>query len=156
MMTLRGPQGDALSVTYNAAFAQRERSLSRTMQPDITLEDLSSETLWILDAKFKSYALPGEEGSDINQMHAYRDAILSRSNRRTVAHAWCLYAGQARFPNREWITYGAEDGPVGALCLRPSSVSSHQNLRYLLAKWLTASPLPSARPAFPETVSAPR
>ncbi len=156
MITLRGPQGEALSVTYNAAFAQRERSLSRTMQPDITLEDLASETLWILDAKFKVYALPGEEGSDINQMHAYRDAILGRNGGRTVAHAWCLYAGLAHAPNRDRITYGTEDGPVGALCLRPGNEASHQNLHYLLAKWLAASPLPSAQPAFPETVSAPR
>ncbi len=109
------------------------------MQPDIALtEDGPEGRMWILDAKFKPYALPGEEGDDINQMHAYRDAIVDGNRRRCVAHAWCLYAGLAATPNRPQITYGGgETAIVGALCLRPGDSASFRNLRGLLASWLT-------------------
>ena len=145
---LAGPQGRRLSLIYNQTFAQGERSLSHAMQPDITLEDEASGRVWILDAKFKPYALPGEEGDDINQMHAYRDAIVDSEGRRCVAHAWCLYAGQVDIPNRASITYGGgENAPVGALCLRPGDAASFKNLSGLLASWLAQS----AQPAFPES-----
>ena len=144
---LVGPQGRRLSLTYNQTFAQGERSLSHTMQPDITVEDEIQGRLWILDAKFKPYTLPGEEGEDVNQMHAYRDAVVGVDGRRCVAHAWCLYAGQVDAPNRASITYGGgENAPVGALCLRPGDTASFRNLGDLLTSWLAQS----ARPAFPE------
>ena len=139
---LMGPQGRRLSLLYNQTFAQGERSLSRTMQPDIIIEDAASPSLWILDAKFKAYGLPGEEISDINQMHAYRDAILGPRGERTVAHAWCLYTGIADAPNPERISYGVSNGPVGALCLRPGSEGAFKNLCDLLAAWLTVEPPP--------------
>ena len=149
-LTLRTTGNKRLVLTYNPTFAEGRHSLSHTMQPDIVLS--SGDALWILDAKFKSYALPGDEGSDINQMHAYRDAIVDDAGRRTVVTAWCLYAGLADAPNRPRLTYGrAGDTAVGALCLRPGDSTTFTNLRGLLSDWLKEAP-PSAAPSpFPET-----
>jgi len=148
-VTLRSLEGRRLSLVYNQTFAEGRHSLSHAMQPDITLA--SDTDLWILDAKFKPYALGGEEGEDINQMHAYRDAIVDDSGRRVVARAWCLYAGRVDAPNRPDITYGrAEDAPVGALCLRPGDEAT-LTLRALLSGWLGAGPTTPARPASPRT-----
>jgi hypothetical protein len=149
-IVLRSESGQALSLTYNQAFAEGRESLSHTMQPDITISD--GERVWILDAKFKMYAEPGAEGADINQMHAYRDAIVDMQGTRNVAQAWCLYAGQAQSANRAQITYGRTvDTPVGALCLRPGSPETVNNLRGLLEHWLAAVPPKPVRQAFPET-----
>ena len=149
-VALRSPEGGRLSLTYNQTFAEGRHSLSHTMQPDITLT--SGDRLWVLDAKFKSYALGGEEGDDINQMHAYRDGIVGGSGRRSVARAWCLYVGQADGPNRSHLTYGrSEEAAVGALCLRPGDAGTFTNLCALLSSWLReASPTP-ARPESPGT-----
>ena len=152
---LRSPTGKRLSLTYNQTFAEGRQSLSHTMQPDIVLAE--GNRLWILDAKFKSYALPGDEGSDINQMHAYRDAIVDDLGKRTVARAWCLYAGQAGLPNRPRLTYGrADEAAVGALCLRPGGTETLTDLQALLTGWLrpdeTGAVPPSAvPPSFPGT-----
>ena len=144
-LALRSPSGRRLSLVYNQTFSQGDRSLSHAMQPDLTIT--SGETTWVLDAKFKPYALPGEEGEDINQMHAYRDAIVDAQGRRCVARAWCLYAGLTRSPNRPAITYGrSTDVPVGALCLRPGDAKTFNALRALLTAWLA-----SAVPESPET-----
>jgi len=152
-VSLCSPQGHRLTLTYNQAFQQGERSLSHMMQPDITItEEGATQTLWILDAKFKPYALPGEEGDDINQMHAYRDAIIDRDGQRCVARAWCLYTGLADFPNRARITYGnGENAIVGALCLRPGNSETLTNFRALLASWLGETPPTAAPPQCPET-----
>ena len=132
---LRSASGQALSLTYNQAFAEGCESLTHAMQPDITLSD--GERVWILDAKFKPYSEPGEEGEDINQMHAYRDAIVGAGGTRRVSAAWCLYAGLTATQNRAHITYGrGSDTPVGALCLRPGDAATHANLRRLLLQWL--------------------
>lgn len=145
-LTLHSPEGVAVLITYQQTFAEGRNSRSHTMQPDIVLA--SANRQWILDAKFKSYALPGDEGSDINQMHAYRDAITDNIGSRNVTHAWCLYAGQVGLPNRPRLTYGrADDAEVGALNLRPSHNATITTLRELLAHWL----LPAARPLFPQT-----
>ena len=134
-IALRSPSGKRLSLIYNQTFAQGERSLSHAMQPDITLA--CGETVWVLDAKFKPYALPGEEGGDVNQMHAYRDAIVDSRGVRCVSRAWCLYAGLTETPNRPAITYGrSQDAPVGALCLRPGDAATFSALRALLTSWL--------------------
>ena len=139
-----------LALTYNQTFAEGRGSLTHTMQPDLTLTD--GERVWILDAKFKLYAEPGEEGADINQMHAYRDAIIGIDGTRTVTHAWCLYAGQAQSSNRVRITYGRDtDTPVGALCLRPGSAETVTSLRGLLAYWLSEDPARPAPPPSPGT-----
>ena len=138
---LRTPGGKRLSLTYNQTFAEGRNSLSHTMQPDIVIA--SADCLWVLDAKFKAYAQPGEEGRDINQMHAYRDGIADDSGRRNVLHAWCLYAGQADSPNRPRLTYGrAEDTAVGALCLRPGNDQTLTHLRDLLTNWLPKAGMP--------------
>jgi len=132
---LRSALGQALSLTYNQTFAEGQESLTHAMQPDISLSD--GARIWILDAKFKPYAEPGEEGGDINQMHAYHDAIVGVSGIRTVAAAWCLYAGLSDVPNRDQITYGhGVKAPIGALCLRPSGTNTQANLRRLLSLWL--------------------
>ncbi len=92
-ITLTGPHERTVDVSYNQTFAEGRESVSHAMQPDITLS--SGGTRWVLDAKLKAYTLPGEEGEDINQMHAYRDGIVDRTGTRVVARAWCLYAGLA-------------------------------------------------------------
>ncbi len=143
------PSGRRLSLLYQQTFAQGDRSLSRTMQPDITIEEIETDRQWILDAKFKAYAQPGDEGDDINQMHAYRDAILGPQGQKSVVHAWCLFVGQAQGQSSESITYGSVQGVVGALLLRPGRVSSLTNLRALLLSWLQAEPPPSVPPASP-------
>ena len=149
-VALRAPNGGRLSLVYNQTFAEGRHSLSHTMQPDIAL--VSDDGLWILDAKFKSYALGGEEGEDINQMHAYRDGIVDEAGRRNVTHAWCLYAGSVDAPNRSHLTYGQPEGTaVGALCLRPGDTETFTSLCALLAGWLRAASPTPARPRFPGT-----
>ena len=134
-ISLQSPTGGRLSLAYNQTFAQGDRSLSHAMQPDITLA--RGERLWVLDAKFKPYGLPGEEGDDVNQMHAYRDAIVDGRGEHCVSRAWCLYAGLTGTPNRPTITYGrSQDAPVGALCLRPGEAATFTALCTLLASWL--------------------
>ena len=135
-VALRSASGRSLSLTYNRTFAEGRESLTHAMQPDITLSDGAG--LWLLDAKFKPYCEPGEEGEDINQMHAYRDGLVGRDGTRQAAAAWCLYAGLTGNPNRAHITYGrGTDTPVGALCLRPGDPATQANLRRLLTRWLT-------------------
>ncbi len=149
-LALHGPCGRRLALVYNDTFAEGQRSLSRTMQPDITLA--SEGRLWVLDAKLKPYALPGEEGDDINQMHAYRDAICDSAGTRNVARAWLLYAGLIGGENRAQISYGAAADPVvGALCLRPGDEAGFTRLCRLLAVWLAGETGTAARPAPPET-----
>ena len=134
-VALRGPQGRAVALFYNRAYAARRQSLSRTMQPDVTLEDGSGRT-WILDPKFKTYAAPGAESDDIDQMHAYRDAIVDAQGRKPVQRAWCLYAGSAEGPARPLIAYGPPGrSAVGALCLRPGDDAGGGRLCQLLAAW---------------------
>ncbi len=152
-ITLRGPHGRTVRVTYNQTFAEGRESVSHAMQPDITLS--AGGTRWVLDAKFKPYAQPGEEGDDINQMHAYRDGIVNSTGTRTVARAWCLYTGLAGMPNRPRLTYSlAPDPPVGSLNLRPLAPDTFTALCALLSLWLgapTAAQLPS-----PQAAPAPR
>ena len=135
-ITLRSASGRTLSLTYNRTFAEGEESLTHAMQPDISISD--GARVWLLDAKFKPYTEPGEETGDINQMHAYHDAIVGASGTRTVAAAWCLYAGLTGSPNRDQITYGRGiEAPIGALCLRSGDGATQANLRRLLSLWLT-------------------
>ncbi len=133
-IALKSPQGRTLTLTCNQTFAEGQDSLTHTMRPDITLSD--GKRLWILDAKFKPYSEPGEEGEDINQMHAYKDGIVS-SRGRVVARAWCLYAGLTGAQGRAHITYGrGAETPVGALCLRPGHARTFRHLHELLRLWL--------------------
>ncbi len=149
-LDLRSASGRPLSLTYNQAYAEGRESLTHTMQPDITISD--GARVWILDAKFKPYNEPGEEGGDINQMHAYRDAIVGRDGRQNVAAAWCLYAGLTGTENRAQITYGrGADTPVGALCLRPGDGATQANLRRLLAQWLSPNSEEKVRLLFLKT-----
>ena len=136
-IVLRSSEGRALTLTYNQTFAEGRGSLTHTMRPDITLSD--GGRLWILDAKFKPYSEPGEEGEDINQMHAYRDAIVGRDGTTgcQVACAWCLYAGLTGTNNRAQMTYGRGMGtPIGALCLRPGCAETSSRLCEMLQRWL--------------------
>ena len=149
-VALQSLDGRRLSLTYNRTFGEGRHSLTHTMMPDITLA--GGDTLWVLDAKFKPYQLPGEEGEDINQMHAYRDGIVDEAGRRVVAHAWCLYAGSADAPNRGHLTYGrSEEAAIGALCLRPGDAGTFTALCGLLAGWLRGAAGTPAQPAFPGT-----
>lgn len=134
-VTLQSPQGRRVALFYNRAYAAQRQSLSRTMQPDIALEDETGRT-WILDPKFKSYDAPGAEGDDIDQMHAYRDAIVDSDGIKPVERAWCLYAGSGSGVNRPLIAYGTPGrSVVGALCLRPGDAEGFGRLCRLLAAW---------------------
>ncbi len=134
-VTLRGPQGRVVSLFYNRSYPARQRSLSRTMQPDVALEDDGGRT-WILDPKFKAYAAPGAESDDVDQMHAYRDAIVDGDGRKPVQRAWCLYTGAVEGASRPLIAYGPPGGSiVGALCLRPGDADGFGRLCQLLAAW---------------------
>lgn len=148
-ITMKSAQGQALTLAYNRTFAEGREALTHTVRPDITLSD--GEQIWILDAKFKPYSEPGEEGDDINQMHAYKDAIVG-SRGRSVTRAWCLYAGLTGMPNRAHLTYGrGAETPIGALCLRPGSAETLTNLRRLLQQWLASAHEGPKKPLFPET-----
>ncbi len=150
-ITLRGPDGRTVRVTYNQTFAEGRESVSHAMQPDITLS--SGGTRWVLDAKFKPYTVPGEEYDDINQMHAYRDGIVDSVGTRPVARAWCLYAGVTGMPNRPRLTYSpAPDPPIGALNLRPLAPETFAALCGLLSQWLHAQT--AARPSSPQAEPA--
>jgi len=134
-LALRSASGQTLALTYNQTFAEGQESLTHAMQLDISLSD--GARVWVLDAKFKPYVEPGEESDDVNQMHAYHDAIIGVLKTRTVAAAWCLYAGLTDYPNRDQITYGhGMDAPIGSLCLRPGDTQTVANLRRLLSLWL--------------------
>ncbi len=136
---LTGPDGHSLSVFYNRAYPQETRSLSRTMQPDIALERPDGTT-WVLDPKFKAYALPGSEGDDMDQMHAYRDAIIDTQGRKAVARAWCLFCGPAEGSSRPMIAYGTPAASVvGALHLHPGDPEGFERLCHLLAGWVNRS-----------------
>ena len=131
---LTAPDGRRLALFYNRSYPQRVRSLSRTMQPDVAIE--SAEKTWVLDPKFKSYATPGAEGDDVDQMHAYRDAIVDAQGQKRVTRAWCLFAGPADGSARPLIAYGpAAASIVGALCLRPGDAAGFERLCQLLAAW---------------------
>ncbi len=134
-IALRSAQGRACTLFYNRTYASRKRSLSRTMRPDITIEADDGAT-WILDPKFKAYRAPGDEGDDMDQMHAYRDAIVTTQGVKPVRRAWCLYAGRADDSPRPLIAYGPpSQSVVGALCLRPGSPDGFGHLCNLLASW---------------------
>ncbi len=130
------PSGETVSLFYQRAFPAGQRSLSRTLQPDICLENARGDT-FLLDPKYKVYAVPGDEGSDMDQMHAYRDAIVSPDGTRPVRRAWCLYAGSPDSPSRPLIAYGPwEESIVGALRLRPGDDAGFVRLCALLRAWL--------------------
>lgn len=135
-IALRTPKGAALSLFYNQVFPAGQRSLSRTMQPDIALETDNGDT-FLLDPKFKAYREPGDEAGDIDQMHAYRDAITNDMGGKVVCRAWCLYAGAAG--ERPVISYHEMPGRsiVGALRLRPADPDGFARLCSLLAHWLS-------------------
>lgn len=134
-VTLQGPGGHIVALFYSRSYAAKRQSLSRTMQPDIALDDGTGRT-WILDPKFKTYGAPGDESDDVDQMHAYRDAIIDGNNGKPVQRAWCLYAGSAEGPSRPLIAYGSPAlSIVGALCLRPGDDESFARLSQLLAAW---------------------
>jgi hypothetical protein len=135
LVGLRSSQGREIRLFYNRSYPARRRSLSRTMQPDIVLEDDEGQT-WILDPKFKSYAIPGEEGDDIDQMHAYRDAIVDVRGVKPVQCAWCLFVGRSDTATRPLIAYGPPAASVvGALRLRPGDTESFTQFCNLLASW---------------------
>ena len=132
-----GPGGRRVTLTFQPTFAAGERSRGRTLRPDLTLENKGQ--LFILDAKWKEYALPGDEGDDMNQMHAYRDAIVGTRGEGIVRRAWCLFPGALGGPRRSVICYGpAEESIVGAVCLRPGSADYFARLCTLLSGWLGA------------------
>lgn len=135
-VSLAGMDGRRLALFYNHSYPQRSRSLSRTMQPDIALER-DGGTTWILDPKFKAYAAAGAEGDDVDQMHAYRDAIVDAGGATVVGRAWCLYVGSPEAPARPLIAYGPPAASiVGALRLRPGEPEGWERLCHLLAGWL--------------------
>ncbi len=135
-LDLQWPDGAQLSLFYNRQYPAGLRSLSRTLQPDICLENARGDT-FLLDPKYKAYLLPGDEGGDMDQMHAYRDAIVAPDGSRPVRRAWCLYAGSLDAETRPVIAYGTPDASiVGALHLRPGDDAGFARLCALLGAWL--------------------
>lgn len=135
-LDLHWPGGEPLSLFYNRPYPAGLHSLSRTLQPDICLEDAHGGT-FLLDPKYKAYAAPGDEGGDMDQMHAYRDAIVAPDGTRPVRRAWCLYAGGLDTQARPVIAYGpTEASIVGALHLRPGDQPGFLRLCTLLRAWL--------------------
>jgi hypothetical protein len=121
------------------------------MRPDIVLQRDRDGQLLLFDAKFKAYAeadrtLGHERANlplvlDINQAHAYRDA-LRRGPHRVVRAAWLLYAGRRDRSNLPVLAYPpatAEqpygDGEIGALLLRPGG-GGEQHLKNVIADFL--------------------
>ena len=137
-LDLQRPGGGKLSLFYNRPYPAGQRSLSRTLQPDICLENERGDT-FLLDPKYKAYREVGDESGDMDQMHAYRDAIVARDGTRPVRRAWCLYAGSLDAESRPLIAYAPpEDSLVGALRLRPGDDAGFARLRALLGAWLGA------------------
>lgn len=135
-LDLKWPGGTLLTLFYNRPYAAGLRSLSRTLQPDICLEAGGGET-FLLDPKYKAYAEAGDESGDMDQMHAYRDAIIAPDGTRPVRRAWCLYAGGPDRTPRPLITYGPwEASLIGALHLRPGDDAGFARLCALLSAWL--------------------
>jgi len=135
-LDLQWPGGEPLLLFYNRPYPAGVRSLSRTLQPDICLEDARGDT-FLLDPKYKAYLLPGDEGGDMDQMHAYRDAIVTPDGTRPVRRAWCLYAGGLDTEARSVIAYGHPNTSiVGALHLRPGDDAGFARLCALLGAWL--------------------
>ena len=122
---------EKITLTYNRYFERGDaaksgwHSRARALRPDITLE--ARGKLLVLDAKWKTYAQSGWEGSDIEQMHTYRDAIAHGPARNRVVSAWLLYAGSVHPETRRPVIAYPDAAPnapfgnreVGALCLRP-------------------------------------
>ena len=101
-----------------------------------TSEQGGGAPTWILDPKFKSYAVPGAEGDDMDQMHAYRDAIVDARGQKSITRAWCLFTGAADDSSRPMIAYGPPAASiVGALRLRPGDTGSFERLCQLLSSW---------------------
>src|SRR5581483_6289119 len=149
------PEADSLRRT---GIEPRFASLSHAMQPDIALRWRGR--LSLLDAKFRTYALPlaaqadpgkhpGAEDAiirqstalleDVDKMHTYRDAIVGEG-RPVVDSAWCLFPGLPE-EGPPIVAYPASTpqqpfgtAGVGALRLRPSA--NHALLTQLLAQWL--------------------
>lgn len=157
-----GGDGSGVTLGYNLLFADDGRrsgyhARSHAMRPDIVLQRGDGQLL-VFDAKFKTYAEPDRTlvsdqranlplVLDINQAHAYRDAIHNGS-RRVVDATWLLYAGRGGgWPNRAVIAYPNPtperpfgDGNVGALLLRPGGGAGQTTLRALIGAFLNAAP----------------
>lgn len=158
-----GEGGPTVTMGYNVLFPSGNDAPPRSyytyytrshaMRPDIVLQRGGDGRLLIFDAKFKSYAEPermrtGEHANlplvhDINQAHAYRDAIRHGAAAHAVDAAWLLYAGRRNWPNRPVIAYPPTsaaspfgDGEVGALLLRPGCATSRSGLQALIAAFL--------------------
>ena len=136
-------------LTYNRFFPRGDEaaqnnwhSRAHALRPDITLEYRGN--LLILDAKFKTYQQAGWEGSDIEQMHAYRDAIAHGASRNVVRAAWLLYAGASDGASRRPViaypgatpTAPLGNGEVGAICLRPNALAPCNALLVLIREFL--------------------
>ena len=144
--------GQTVTLFYNRYFERGAgsgetgwHSRARALRPDIVLE--ASGRLLILDAKWKTYAQPGWEGSDIEQMHTYRDAIARGNQRNPVRAAWLLYAGSVDAKMRRPIIAYPKSAPgsplgngeVGALCLRPGATAPNAALTFLIEDFLQAA-----------------
>lgn len=154
-----GPGGQRATLGYNILFpaggttGSGYHARSHAMRPDIVLQRGGDGRLLVFDAKFRAYAEAGRSLTDeranlplvhdINQAHAYRDA-LRRGAARAVDACWLLYAGRHAHPNLPVIAYPPTtperpygDGEVGALLLRPSGIGA-DHLRSVIAAFLSA------------------
>ena len=122
MVSLRGPGGqraDLVSQRSFSSFSQPVRSTSLTQKPDLVLERRAldgTRRLLVLDPKYK---LDGEVGNeakvtpkktDIDKMHAYRDALVTHDSCEAVVDlAATIYPG----PDVRYETVEALSGKPG-------------------------------------------
>lgn len=109
------------------------RSASFTQRPDVAIELRSADgqtDVILFDPKYKLDA--DDEGSglpvksDVDKMHAYRDAVRSRDGRHVVRFAGTIYPGQTRF-------YGTDVAAIGGL---PGSADIRVTLTEILGSIL--------------------
>lgn len=138
VLTLRNQHSNQqLSITLEPSYGSGEtiRSLSFTQVPDIVLKCSPVEgkpRLLVLDPKYKldseddnpEYGSPVK--TDIDKMHAYRDAIVNEKNDQLVEHAAILYPGMS-------YKYGPH---ISAMQLLPGESGIRDELTGLLSKFL--------------------
>ena len=112
-VTMKSASGRRLRLIPERSFARSGSplgSVSFTQRPDISIEVTDSEgtRVLLLDPKYKLVSEDeGEPGdgtpkkTDVDKMHAYRDAIRDVGGRHAVEHAATLYPGKS-------VAYGAD------------------------------------------------
>jgi predicted component of viral defense system (DUF524 family) len=131
MIELRDGAGRGVVCYYNRLFS----NLPTTNQiPDITIANLQSGDVLIIDAKYKlarspryltRYGMPGPDEEDINVLHRYRDAIVDGDPTRRI-----VQSGLIAFPGSDLDEYKMhhfyrswETAQIGGVPMLPGGLS---------------------------------